>query len=138
MTKMFLFYVNNSSIAPLVVQVRRRVHELNFAEVNICVIDVQIPETERHCFVVEIPVAVELGIRAKLGLIGKIPIPDTDFHVAVHALVQGCPEFLCEKVVGIPAAEADLVAIYHKQGRLLYQNLVFLRANASKAPCPCL
>lgn len=90
-----------------------------------CVIDVQIPETERHCFVVEIPVAVELGIRAKLGLIGKIPIPDTDFHVAVHALVQGCPEFLCEKVVGIPAAEADLVAIYHKQGRLLYQNLVF-------------
>lgn len=129
MTKMFLFYVNNSSVALLVVQVWRRIHDLDFAEVNICVINMQIPETERHCFIVEIPITVEPHVWAELGLIGKIPIPDTDFHVTVHALVKGCPELLCKKVVGIPAAEADLIVIYHKQRGLLHQNLVFCYLN---------
>lgn len=56
------FDMDNGPIALLVVYVRRRIHELNFAEVNICLVGVQIPEDEGHCLIVHCHITVESRI----------------------------------------------------------------------------
>lgn len=91
---MFLFHMDNSPVTLLIVYIRRRIQDLDFAEVNIRLVNVQIPEVECHCFVAILHIAVESCIWFKLKQAGVIYIHNTDLHSTICSLIKGCPELL--------------------------------------------
>lgn len=127
------FHMDNGPIALLIVYVRRWIHDLNFAEVNIRLVNKQIPEIECHCFIAQFPITVESCTWVELRLMGVISIHNTHFHSTIYSFIKRCPELLWEEVVSILAAKVDLIVVHHKPGQLLHQNLVFWRRKKSFA-----